>query len=84
MDAVSSRKFLEAAMNTDDAMLFYTVFKFFEQRNAKIRGNPKFQPGTIIYTKLLTLILIIETILRIECNSVHKFFYQYIFEDSRF
>lgn len=45
VDAVSSRKFLEAAMNTDDAMLFYTVFKFFEQRNVKIRGNPRFQRG---------------------------------------
>lgn len=45
VDAVSSRKLLEAAMNTDDAMLFYTVFKFFEQRNIKIRGNPRFQRG---------------------------------------
>ncbi|XP_078317417.1 regulator of MON1-CCZ1 complex-like [Crassostrea virginica] len=45
VESVSSRKFLEAAMNTEDAMLFYTVFKFFEQRNVKMRGNPKFQPG---------------------------------------
>ncbi|XP_074641074.1 regulator of MON1-CCZ1 complex-like isoform X2 [Tubulanus polymorphus] len=42
---VSARKFLEAAMMTRDNMLFYTVFKFFEQRNIKMRGHPKFQPG---------------------------------------
>lgn len=59
VDAVSSRKFLEAAMNTDDAMLFYTVFKFFEQRNVKIRGNPRFQRGTFTYIKILTSILVI-------------------------
>lgn len=62
VDSVSSRKFLEAAMNTDDAMLFYTVFKFFEQRNAKIRGNPKFQPGTFTHAILLTSILVIYMI----------------------
>ncbi|XP_041484541.1 regulator of MON1-CCZ1 complex-like isoform X1 [Lytechinus variegatus] len=41
----SSRKFLEAALNADDDMLFYTVFKFFEQRNLRMRGNPLFAPG---------------------------------------
>ena len=46
-DTVSSRKFLEAAMNTDDSQLFFTVFKFFEQRNIRMRGSPKFQPGNI-------------------------------------
>lgn len=45
VDNVSARKFLEAAMNTEDNMLYYTVYKFFEQRNQKLRGNPKFQPG---------------------------------------
>ncbi|KAK3089040.1 hypothetical protein FSP39_000342 [Pinctada imbricata] len=45
VDTVSSRKFLEAAMNTEDPRLFYTVFKFFEQRNVRLRQNPKFQPG---------------------------------------
>ena len=44
-DTVSSRKFLEAAMNTYDYQLFFTVFKFFEQRNLRMRGSPKFQPG---------------------------------------
>ncbi|RUS69167.1 hypothetical protein EGW08_023068 [Elysia chlorotica] len=45
VDTVSSRKFLEAALSTEDSMIFYTVFKFFEQRNQKLRGSPKFQAG---------------------------------------
>jgi hypothetical protein len=45
VDTVSARKFLEAAMITDDPMLFYTVFKFFEQRNIRLRQNPRFPPG---------------------------------------
>ncbi|XP_028393229.1 regulator of MON1-CCZ1 complex-like [Dendronephthya gigantea] len=44
-DSVSPRKFLEAALNTGDSTLFYTVFKFFEQRNQKLRGHPMFVPG---------------------------------------
>ncbi|KAL3868257.1 hypothetical protein ACJMK2_041088 [Sinanodonta woodiana] len=44
-DTVSARKFLEAAMNTDDSQVFYTVFKFFEQRNSRLRNNPRFQQG---------------------------------------
>lgn len=45
VDTVSARKFLEAAMSTDEPMLFYTVFKFFEQRNIRLRQNPKFPQG---------------------------------------
>lgn len=45
VDTVSSRKFLEAALSTEDSMIFYTVFKFFEQRNQKLRGSPRFQAG---------------------------------------
>ena len=26
-------------------MLFYTIFRFFEQRNQRLRGNPSFTPG---------------------------------------
>ncbi|XP_038050972.1 regulator of MON1-CCZ1 complex-like [Patiria miniata] len=44
-DSASARKFLDAALNTADSMLFYTVFKFFEQRNIKLRGHPQFMPG---------------------------------------
>ncbi|XP_002737795.1 regulator of MON1-CCZ1 complex-like [Saccoglossus kowalevskii] len=45
VDTVSARKFLEAALNTEDKMLFYTVFKFFEERNARLRGHARFVPG---------------------------------------
>ncbi|XP_005990808.1 regulator of MON1-CCZ1 complex isoform X1 [Latimeria chalumnae] len=44
-DNVSARKFLDAAKQTGDEMLFYTIFKFFEQRNQRLRGNPSFTPG---------------------------------------
>ncbi|XP_053323935.1 regulator of MON1-CCZ1 complex [Spea bombifrons] len=44
-DNVSARKFLDAAKQTSDDMLFYTVFRFFEQRNQRLRGNPNFTPG---------------------------------------
>lgn len=44
-DSISARKFLDAAKQTDDVMLFYTIFRFFEQRNQRLRGNPNFTPG---------------------------------------
>ncbi|XP_039184501.1 regulator of MON1-CCZ1 complex isoform X5 [Crotalus tigris] len=44
-DSISARKFLDAAKQTEDEMLFYTIFRFFEQRNQRIRGNPSFAPG---------------------------------------
>uniref|UniRef100_A0A8I5ZZV3 Regulator of MON1-CCZ1 n=1 Tax=Rattus norvegicus TaxID=10116 RepID=A0A8I5ZZV3_RAT len=44
-DNISARKFLDAAKQTDDVMLFYTIFRFFEQRNQRLRGNPNFTPG---------------------------------------
>ncbi|XP_073187491.1 regulator of MON1-CCZ1 complex isoform X4 [Lepidochelys kempii] len=44
-DSVSARKFLDAAKQADDNMLFYTIFRFFEQRNQRLRGNPNFTPG---------------------------------------
>ncbi|KAH0517402.1 hypothetical protein LTLLF_121065 [Microtus ochrogaster] len=44
-DNISARKFLDAAKQTDDVMLFFTIFRFFEQRNQRLRGNPNFTPG---------------------------------------
>ncbi|OCT92310.1 regulator of MON1-CCZ1 complex isoform X1 [Xenopus laevis] len=44
-ESASARKFLDAAKQTTDNMLFYTVFRFFEQRNQRLRGNPNFTPG---------------------------------------
>ncbi|XP_075389179.1 regulator of MON1-CCZ1 complex isoform X2 [Tenrec ecaudatus] len=42
---ISARKFLDAAKQTEDNMLFYTIFRFFEQRNQRLRGSPSFTPG---------------------------------------
>ncbi|XP_053715095.1 regulator of MON1-CCZ1 complex [Synchiropus splendidus] len=44
-DNVSARKFLDAARQTGDAMLFFTVFRSFQQRNQRLRGSPAFNPG---------------------------------------
>ncbi|XP_069477005.1 regulator of MON1-CCZ1 complex isoform X2 [Ambystoma mexicanum] len=44
-DNISARKFLDAAKQTADNMLFYTIFRFFEQRNQRLRGSPHFTPG---------------------------------------
>lgn len=45
IDHISARKFLEVAMNANDASLFYSVFKFFELRNLRLRGVPDFVKG---------------------------------------
>ncbi|XP_057680405.1 regulator of MON1-CCZ1 complex [Corythoichthys intestinalis] len=44
-DNASARKFLDAARQTGDDMLFFTVFRSFQQRNLRLRGNPAFNPG---------------------------------------
>ena len=44
VDSISARQFLEAAANEDDKMLFYTVYKFFEDRNIRLRNTKKFPP----------------------------------------
>ena len=57
VDTVSARQFLEAAANEDDKMLFYTVYKFFEERNNRLRRKPNFpadehcQPYEELYRK---------------------------------
>lgn len=44
VDSVSARQFLEAAANEDDRSIFYTVYKFFEERNVRLRKHPGFPP----------------------------------------
>lgn len=44
-DQVSARKFLEAAKAIDDATLFHSVFKFFEQRNLRLHNTTAFTKG---------------------------------------
>lgn len=45
VDQVSARKFLEAAKATDNATLFHSVFKFFEQRNLRLHNTTAFTRG---------------------------------------
>jgi hypothetical protein len=45
VDQVSARKFLEAAKSTGDTAIFYAVFKFFEQRNQRLKGSTTFGKG---------------------------------------
>lgn len=44
-DNASARKFLDAARLTEDPLLFYTVFRSFQQRNQRLRASPAFNPG---------------------------------------
>lgn len=36
------RDFLAAALATNDAVVFHTTFRFFENRNLELRGSPVF------------------------------------------
>lgn len=45
LDSSSPRKFLEAALKTEDNMTFYTVFMLFQKRNIRLRKQPGFAPG---------------------------------------
>lgn len=42
VDQISARKYLEAAVNTGDSIVFHSVYAFFQQRNCRLRGNPDF------------------------------------------
>lgn len=46
-NAVSARKFLEAAKDTGNDILFYETFKFFENRNYSLRGSKSFLSGDV-------------------------------------
>ena len=48
VDCAAPRKFLAAALETEDQMVFYTVFTFFQQRNLKLRKNAKFVRGRAV------------------------------------
>ena len=36
-------KFLETAKDLNDALIYFEVFKFFEDRNIRLRGTPAFK-----------------------------------------
>lgn len=41
-DTLSARKYLEAAVKTDDPIVFYSVYSYFLERNNRLRGSPDF------------------------------------------
>lgn len=43
--ALPARRFLEAARDSGDDMLFFTVYTFFQQRNKELRNSPDFLPA---------------------------------------
>ena len=43
-DAISARKFLQVAKDSNDE-IFYATFRLFEQRNFRTRGCIDFSPG---------------------------------------
>lgn len=45
VDSLSAQKYLAAAKQTRDPSIFYAVYKFFEQRNIRLRGAPDFESG---------------------------------------
>lgn len=45
VDQVSARKFLDAAKSCGDPNVFIGVFKFFEQRNLRLKGTTAFAKG---------------------------------------
>nr|CAG4646085.1 EOG090X028B [Macrothrix elegans] len=45
IESISARKFLEAAQNSQDPSVFFAVYRFFQQRNQRARGNAAFLKG---------------------------------------
>lgn len=41
-ETLSARKYLEAAKKTNNPIVFYTVYTWFQQRNIRQRSNPDF------------------------------------------
>jgi len=44
LETAPARKFLQAAEDTGDRMVFFNVFSCFEERNTRLRGSPAFTP----------------------------------------
>nr|CAG4646864.1 EOG090X028B [Megafenestra aurita] len=58
VESISARKFLEAAQNSQDPVVFYGVYKYFQQRNRRARGNITFLKGEHceVYTRHFKLL----------------------------
>jgi hypothetical protein len=42
-DSLTPRRVLDVTKDLNDSLIFYTVFKYFEERNMRLRGNPTFR-----------------------------------------
>lgn len=49
-DELNAAKFLETAKDLSDPLIYYEVFKFFEERNIRLRGNPNFRKDELCET----------------------------------
>jgi regulator of MON1-CCZ1 complex len=47
-DTISARKFLDAALKSEDKMIFYSVYNFFIARNNRLRGTNDFAKSKFI------------------------------------
>lgn len=54
---VSARKYLEAAKKTNDPLVFYSVYTWFQQRNIRGRGSPDFLRSIVQYIQCLNCLL---------------------------
>ena len=45
LDSIPARKFLAISVEMEDKLIFYSVYKYFEQRNLQLRGTKKFTPS---------------------------------------
>lgn len=50
-DTIPARKYLEAAMKTNDPVVFHSVYFHFQQRNLRLRGSPEFMKSIITKIK---------------------------------
>lgn len=48
-ETLSARKYLEAAKKSNDPIVFYTVYTWFQQRNIRQRGSPDFLKSIFNY-----------------------------------
>lgn len=42
-DQLNAGKFLQSALDLNDSFIYHEVFKHFEERNMRLRGNPNFR-----------------------------------------
>lgn len=52
-DSLSARKYLEAAKKTNNPIVFYTVYTWFQQRNIRQRGSPDFLKSMVQFNSCM-------------------------------